>query len=104
MLATSATAAASRPVATASASRANWRRTSSWTASATGRISSANSASGRATTSRACGSRRLAPTMSVSTPVVVALAATAATASTTIPMQDMMQRSRSIGLRIRRSS
>jgi hypothetical protein len=42
--------------------------------------------------------------MSVSTPVVVAAAATAATASTNIQMQDMTQRSPSIGLRIRRSS
>ena len=46
----------------------------------------------------------LAPTMSVSTPVVVALAATAATASTKIQMQDVTERTASIGLRIRRSS
>jgi predicted XRE-type DNA-binding protein len=42
--------------------------------------------------------------MSVSAPVVAALAATAATASTKIQTQDMMQRSASTGLRIRRSS
>ena len=91
-------------MATASASRRNWRRTSNWTAMATGRMSRANSASGGATTSSACGSRRLAPTMSVSTPDVVALAAMPATASATIPMQDKTQRSRSTGLRMRRSS
>ena len=44
------------------------------------------------------------PTMSVCTPAVVALAATPATASATISMQDTTQRSRSTGLRIRRSS
>ena len=42
--------------------------------------------------------------MSVSTPDVVALAAMPATASATIPMQDKVQRSRSTGLRMRRSS
>ncbi len=62
-----------------------------------------NSTRGRATTSRVC-SRPLAPTMSVSTPVVVALAATPATASTMISMPEVTQRSRSTGLRIRRSS
>ena len=67
-------------------------------------MNSANRAIGGTTTSRACGSRLLAPTMSVSTPVVVALAATAATASTKIQMQDVTERSASIGLRIRRSS
>jgi hypothetical protein len=41
--------------------------------------------------------------MSVSTPVVVALAATAATASTTIQKQETTQRSASTGFRIRRS-
>ena len=66
-------------------------------------MNSANSAIGGATASRAGGSRLLAPTMSVSTPVVVALAATAATASTTIQKQATMQRSASTGFRIRRS-
>jgi hypothetical protein len=42
--------------------------------------------------------------MSVSTPAVVALATTAATASTTISMQAKVQCTRSTGLRIRRSS
>ena len=74
------------------------------TARPSGRISSANSVIGGATMSRADGSRSLAPTMSVSTPVVVALAATAATASTTIQTQETTQRSASTGLRIRRSS
>jgi hypothetical protein len=50
------------------------------------------------------GSRRLASTMSVSTPAVVALATTPATASTTISMQAKTQRTRSTGLRIRHSS
>ena len=67
-------------------------------------MSSANSAIGGTTTSSAAAARLLAPTMSVSTPVVVALAATAATASTKIQTQDMTQRSASTGLRIRRSS
>lgn len=71
---------------------------------ATGSMSRPNSASGGATTSSACGSRRLASTMSVSTPAVVALAATPATAGTTISMQAKTQRTRSTGLRIRRSS
>ena len=91
-------------MATASPSRRNWRRTSNWTAMATGRMNRANSASGGATTSSACGSRRLAPAMSVSTPDMVALAAMSATASATIPVQDTTQRSRSTGLRMRRSS
>jgi hypothetical protein len=42
--------------------------------------------------------------MSVSMPDVVALAAIPATASTTISMQDKTQRTRSTGLRMRRSS
>jgi hypothetical protein len=50
------------------------------------------------------GSRRLASAMSVSTPAMVALAVTPATASTTISMQDKAQRTRSTGLRMRRSS
>ena len=63
----------------------------------------ANRATVGASTRRACGSRALAPMMSVSAPVVVALAATPATTSATISMNEVMQRSRSIGLRIRRS-
>ena len=57
-----------------------------------------------ATSISACGSRLLAPTMSVSTPVVVALAAMPASTSATISMQDSAQRSKSTGLRMRRSS
>ncbi len=91
-------------MATASASRRNRRLTSSRTASATGMTRMAKSASRGASTSRACGSRLLAPTMLVSMPVVVALAATAATASTKISTAVMTQRSRSTGLRILRSS
>ena len=64
----------------------------------------ANRATVGATTSKAYGNRALAPVMSVSTPVVVALAAIPATASTMISMPEVMQRNRSIGLRIRRSS
>jgi hypothetical protein len=71
---------------------------------ATGSTSRANNATGLATTSSACGSRRLAPAISVCAPDVVALAATPATASATIPVQDTTQRSRSTGLRTRRSS
>ena len=67
-------------------------------------MSRANSATGGATASSACGSRLLAPTMSVSTPVVVALAAMPASARTTISMQDNVRRSKSTGLRMRRSS
>src|ERR1700722_19583859 len=74
------------------------------TARPIGRISSAKSAIGGTTASKVDGTRLLAPTMSVSTPVVAALAATAATASATIHMQDTTQRSASLGLRIRRSS
>ncbi len=66
-------------------------------------MNSANSVIGGATTSRACGSRLLAPTMSVSTPVVVALAATAATAAAMIQKQATRHRSASTGFRIRRS-
>jgi hypothetical protein len=46
-------------VATASPSRRNWRRTSNWTAMATGRMSRANNATGLATTTTAAtgGSR-----------------------------------------------
>ncbi len=71
---------------------------------ATGRMSRANNATGLATTTSACGSRWLALTRSVCAPDVVALAATPATASATIPKQDKTQRSRSTGLRMRRSS
>jgi hypothetical protein len=91
-------------VATASPSRRNWRQTSNWTAMATGKMSSANSASGLATTSRACGSRWRARTRPVCTPDMVALAAMLATASATIPTHDTTQRSKSTGLRMRRSS
>ena len=70
----------------------------------TGRMSRANSASGLATASSACGSRRLAPTMSVCAPDMAALAAMPSTASATISMHDKTQRSRSTGLRMRRSS
>jgi hypothetical protein len=69
-----------------------------------GQYEQADSASGGATTSSASGSRWLASTMSVSTPDVVALAATPATAGTTISMQAKAQRTRSTGLWIRRSS
>ena len=71
---------------------------------ATGKTSRPNSATGLTTTTSACGSRRLASAISVSTPDVVALATTLATASATIPKQDKAQRSRSTGLRMRRSS
>ncbi len=91
-------------MATASPSRRNWRRTTNWTAMPTGRMSRANNASGLATATSACGSRRLAPTMSVCAPDVAALAATPSTDSTTIPKHDKTQRSRSTGLRMRRSS
>ncbi len=91
-------------MATASASLCTWRRTSWRTASATGMMRMANRARGGATTQQGVRSRALAPVMSVSTPVVVALAATPATASTMISMPEVTQRSRSIGLRIRRSS
>ncbi len=104
MLAAPATPAASTPVAIASTRRRTCRLTSRNTAKATGRMSSANRATLGAMVSRACGSRAVAPTMSVSTPAVVALAATPAMARTTISVQDTMQRSRSTGLRIRRSS
>ncbi len=73
-------------------------------ASATGRLNSATTVSGVAAAIRACGSRLLTPTMSISTPVVVALAAMPAIARATNSTQAMMQRSRSTGLRIRRSS
>ena len=72
-------------------------------ASATGRLNSATTVSGVAASSRGCGSRSLTPTRSVSTPAVVALAAMPAIARATNSMQAMMQRSRSTGLRIRRS-
>jgi len=71
---------------------------------ATGKMSRANSTSGEATTSSACGSRRLASAMSVCTPAMVALAARPATASATISTPDKAQRSRSTGWRMRRSS
>ena len=71
---------------------------------ATGNTSRPNSATGLTTTTSACGSRRLASAISVSTPAVVALATTPATASATIPKQDKTQRSRSTGWRMRRSS
>ena len=64
----------------------------------------ANSASERANVSSASGICLLAPTMSAWTAAVVALAAMPATASATISMQDSEQRSRSTGLRMRRSS
>ena len=64
----------------------------------------ANSASERASVSSAGGMCLLAPTMSAWTAAVVALAATPAAASATISMQDRTQRSRSTGLRMRRSS
>ena len=70
---------------------------------ATGNTSRPNSATGLTTTTSACGSRRLASAISVSTPDVVALATTPATASATIPKQDKTQRSKSAGLRMRRS-
>jgi hypothetical protein len=62
------------------------------------------SASGRATASSEAGTCLVAPAMSACTAAVVALAATPARASATISMQDRVQRSRSTGLRIRRSS
>ena len=101
---TAVTTPARRPVATASASRCTWRRMSSWTARATGRMSRANSASGGATATSTCGRWCAAALMSVSTPAEVALAARPATDSSTIPMQDVVQRSKSTGLRMRRSS
>ena len=61
-------------------------------------------ASGRASVNSAVGMCLLAPTMSAWTAAVVALAAMPAPASTTISMQDRTQRSRSTGLRMRRSS
>ena len=64
----------------------------------------ANRATVGATTRKAYGNRALAPVISVSTPVVVALAAIPATASTMISVPEVMQRSRSIGLRIRCST
>ncbi len=103
-LTTVVTAAARTPVATDSASHRGWRRTRSSTASATGRMNRATSASGRATWSSEAGIRRLAPTRSASTAAVVALAARPASVSATISLQDRMQRSRSTGLRMRRSS
>ncbi len=60
--------------------------------------------SGRASVSSAVGMCLLASTMSAWTAAVVALAAMPATASATISMQDTKQRSRSTGLRMRRSS
>ena len=68
-----------------------------------GKMNKANRATFGANVSSACGSRRLAPTMSVSTPTVVALSSIPASASATISMLDSVQRSKSTGLRIRRS-
>ena len=64
----------------------------------------AKNASGRASVSSESGIRLVAPTMSAWTAAVVALAAMPAPASATISTQDRTQRSRSTGLRMRRSS
>ena len=96
--------AASRPVPMASASCHGWRRTIWRTASAAGSTSSAIGASGCAMASSGPGSRRLAPTMSCSVPVVAARAASPMPATSTSWIPSAMQRSRSTGRRTRRLS
>ena len=76
----------------------------SWrTARLTGTISSANRANDLAAANAVYGTCLLTSTMLVSTPVVVADATMPKAPSSTTPVQEMMLRSRSIGLRMRRS-